>query len=312
MIYEVPEFDEKFLQEAEKLLRPNSDSEIDRCHQRVIMKLNRHCNELSSEQLGKLSVMILNCQANAEGRKVFPCTTDMTLKQCTVEMDPNTWNVYHQITNRAKAICVSTRQDQFRGLTELTVNKLMQAAQSQLNMMKDLLDNQNRLNQINKENIDEINENDAKTKAKMEEYQIKSIELAEKHKAHLVENALEFQKEKSLKEFAFVDTARRLQYLQTKMATVSSSLKFHEDDIHLRHSEIVEDVEQISSLMKDIVDVVNLQGQEALKLYNQTKEYMEELNENLAYLTHKVSAIRQYSDGFVTSFQEIGIDVKGW
>lgn len=115
MIYEIPEFDEKFLLEAEKLLKPNLDSEIDRCNQRVIMKLNRHCSELSSEQLGKLAVMLLNCQANVEGRRVFPCTVHMTLKECTSEMDVNIWNVYHQITNRAKAVCVTTRQEQFRG-----------------------------------------------------------------------------------------------------------------------------------------------------------------------------------------------------
>lgn len=41
-------------------------------------------------------------------------------------MDPDTWNAYHLITNRAKAICAAVRQEQFRGLTEMTVNKLMQ------------------------------------------------------------------------------------------------------------------------------------------------------------------------------------------
>lgn len=40
-------------------------------------------------------------------------------------MDANTWNTYHLITNRAKAVCAAIRQEQFRGLTEITVNKLM-------------------------------------------------------------------------------------------------------------------------------------------------------------------------------------------
>lgn len=42
-------------------------------------------------------------------------------------MDGDTWNAYHLITNRAKAICTSIRQEQFRGLTEMTVNKLMKS-----------------------------------------------------------------------------------------------------------------------------------------------------------------------------------------
>lgn len=50
-----------------------------------------------------------------------------SLKDCTLGMDANTWNAYHLITNRAKAVCASIRQDQFRGLSEITVNKLMQS-----------------------------------------------------------------------------------------------------------------------------------------------------------------------------------------
>lgn len=40
-------------------------------------------------------------------------------------MDGEAWNTYHIFTNRAKSVCTTIRQDQFRGLTELTVNKLM-------------------------------------------------------------------------------------------------------------------------------------------------------------------------------------------
>lgn len=50
-----------------------------------------------------------------------------SLKDCTLGMDANTWNAYHLITNRAKAVCAAIRQDQFRGLAEITVNKLMQS-----------------------------------------------------------------------------------------------------------------------------------------------------------------------------------------
>lgn len=48
-----------------------------------------------------------------------------TLRQCTKAMDGEAWNTYHIFTNRAKSVCVTIRQDQFRGLAELTVNKLM-------------------------------------------------------------------------------------------------------------------------------------------------------------------------------------------
>lgn len=116
--------DEKFLQEATRLIDQNL-SELDICHHRVILKLRNSCHEMNAEELGKLAVMLLNCQSSSEGRALFECTDAMTLKECTTNMDGETWNAYHLITNRAKAVCVATRHEQFRGLTELTVNKLM-------------------------------------------------------------------------------------------------------------------------------------------------------------------------------------------
>lgn len=126
--YELTSNDEKFLQEATKLIG-SPVSELDVCHHRVIMKLRKSCSELNAEQLGKLAVMLLNCQSYSEGRSMFKCTETMSLKDCTQGMDSDTWNAYHLVTNRAKAVCVAIRQDQFRGLTELTVNKLMQSGE---------------------------------------------------------------------------------------------------------------------------------------------------------------------------------------
>jgi hypothetical protein len=53
-------------------------------------------------------------------------------------MDPDTWNTYHLMNNRARAVCLAARQAQFRALTEMTVNKLMTSAQGQLNAMSSL------------------------------------------------------------------------------------------------------------------------------------------------------------------------------
>lgn len=124
--YELSTTDEKFLQEATKLIAV-AQSELDVCHHRVILTLRKTCHELNAEQLGRLSVMLLNCQSHTEGRKLFECNDNMSLKDCTKDMDPDTWNAYHLITNRAKAVCVAIRQEQFRGLTEITVNKLMKS-----------------------------------------------------------------------------------------------------------------------------------------------------------------------------------------
>ena len=44
---------------------------------KVVSELKKSCGEVSEEELAKLSVLLLNCQSEAEGREVFPCTERM-------------------------------------------------------------------------------------------------------------------------------------------------------------------------------------------------------------------------------------------
>ena len=48
------------------------------------------------------------------------------------------WNTYHLMNNRARAVCYAARHQQFRALSEMTVNRLMRTATEQLHTM-DLL-----------------------------------------------------------------------------------------------------------------------------------------------------------------------------
>ena len=61
-----------------------------------------------------------------------------TIADCTKDMDSTTWNSYQIVSNRARALCYATQQQQFRHLTELTVNQLVSTAHGQLEYMKEL------------------------------------------------------------------------------------------------------------------------------------------------------------------------------
>lgn len=45
------------------------------------------------------------------------------------------WNTYHLMNNRARAVCYAARHQQFRALSEMTVNRLMRTANEQLHTM---------------------------------------------------------------------------------------------------------------------------------------------------------------------------------
>lgn len=61
-----------------------------------------------------------------------------TIKECTADMDPDTWNAYHIVSNRARSVCYATRQQLFRRRAEQTVNALISTATSQLASMTHL------------------------------------------------------------------------------------------------------------------------------------------------------------------------------
>ena len=114
----------------------------------VVHELRQSCGLMAEEELGKMAVDLLNCQSQAEDRATFTCTEDMvrsrsphiapsspslqTLAECTAGMDATVWNAYHIISNRARSVCYSTRQQQFRTQTEAVVNKLSSSSLQQI------------------------------------------------------------------------------------------------------------------------------------------------------------------------------------
>ena len=43
----------------------------------VVFKLKKKCGELTEEELGKVSVQLLNCQSSVEERTIYPCNEQM-------------------------------------------------------------------------------------------------------------------------------------------------------------------------------------------------------------------------------------------
>ncbi|RXM29066.1 Protein brambleberry [Acipenser ruthenus] len=156
--FEMTTADDRFLAEAKQL----EMSPLDSCHYKVayrrctqhgfagssvirisiiaiywvIAQLKSSCSGLSEEEIAKLGVVLFNCQAEVEGRKTYPCTPEMTIKECTEPMDADTWNAYHIVSNRARSVCYTTRQQHFKRRTEVTVNSLVATATSQLEAMR--------------------------------------------------------------------------------------------------------------------------------------------------------------------------------
>lgn len=249
MPYELNERDEKFIQEANKLLG-TSFTELDMCHQRVVLALKKSCNNLNSEQLGKLSVMLLNCQFDAEGRVTFDCTDDMSLKQCTENMNSDTWNSYLSVMNSAKAVCQIVRNEQFRGLTEIAVNKLMKTTLEQIEIMEQLKNEQKSLHEITSYAIDEL----AETNLKFIREQNEMIRLTEANRFKIENNFNSLIREKIL-----IESGERnlLMFLTELTKKIDESMKLMEtqtEQSKIGHTELINDMTEIESNFRNIIE----------------------------------------------------------
>lgn len=74
--YELPAENEEFLKEGLTLINAPRES-LDLCTHRVVQTLAKDCNKMNLEEIGKLAVMMLNCQLEIEGREVFTCKPEM-------------------------------------------------------------------------------------------------------------------------------------------------------------------------------------------------------------------------------------------
>lgn len=81
--FELPiENDEFIMQGLEAIKAPKSALDI--CSHRVILQLQKNCNQLTMEEIGKLSIMLMNCQLTVENRPKLPCKPEMVRKLITI------------------------------------------------------------------------------------------------------------------------------------------------------------------------------------------------------------------------------------
>ncbi|XP_055595220.1 protein brambleberry-like [Uranotaenia lowii] len=293
--YELAEGDEAFLREASKWIG-NNLSKLDFCHHRVILKLKNSCNQLNAEEIGKLAVMLLNCQSDSEGRRIYPCTEQMSLKECTSNMDPDTWNAYHLVTNRAKAVCASVRHDQFRGLTELTVNKLMSTAHEQITMMGQLAENQKELQSVTQEAIDEMSANNDRIISQQGDI----MRLSETHRAKVESNFRELVREKSLIRAGQQEVAILLTDLRTRIDDSIKQLESQSKRSKLNHASLLSDMETLQKHAAMISNKIDETGthfashhKAAEEQYQYTLGQLQKINNTVANMLTMIGALQK-------------------
>lgn len=207
------------------------------------MKLQTDCNSLNDEQLAKLAVQLLNCQSFVEGRKLYPCTDNMSIKDCTQDMDSDTWTSYHLMSNRARAVCYSIRQIQFRGLAEHTVNKLMESSQKQLGMLGKIAEEQEAIQEVAMETLGGVVEGNKELRQQQQD-----LMKAQMHGQLVLENNINrLVEEKRLIAESHRELEEMSKDMRGKILEASRQIQQQAGESKSNHQELLDDIVAIQN-----------------------------------------------------------------
>ncbi|XP_019120717.2 protein brambleberry [Larimichthys crocea] len=294
--FEMVTADEKFLAEANHM----EISPLDSCHYRVVARLKASCQSLSEEQLAKLGVVLFNCQAESEGRQTFPCTEEMSIKECTADMDSDTWNAYHIVSNRARSVCYATRQQLFRRRAEHTVNTLISTATSQLDAMKDLKAGQLELKELTAASLEKVLDGHSALQAQ----QGKLYEGQEHMESSLRDNLQRLSQEKALIASGQELVAQLIQGITEKMENVSENLQIQGSEVQDSHSAIVKDLSDVRHQAQDIYQKIDHSMSEFLQYQDQTSQYYTDLMNKLERMNSTLGFMLHYLDNMQSRIEE--------
>ncbi|XP_078541657.1 protein brambleberry-like [Lissotriton helveticus] len=293
--FEMTTVDEKFLAETRHL----SLSPLDSCHLKVVSQLQASCTDLSEEELAKLGVALFNCQASVEGRPTYPCTEEMTLAECTQGMDPNTWNAYHIVSNRARAVCYAARQLHFRRRTELTVNTLVSTAVNQLEAMKLLKEGQQELKELTSESLQKVVSSQEDLLSQQEKLQGSQ----KKMETSINGNLEQLAQEKALIASGHQLVAQLIEGITKKMENVSSQLVSQDVELQEGHKLILADLLEVRSRSQEVYDKIESNLATFLAHQSQTAQYYDVLMGKLQRMNETLGMVLYAMDHMQSSVE---------
>ncbi|XP_078114486.1 protein brambleberry isoform X2 [Sander vitreus] len=294
--FEMATTDERFLSEAKQM----ELSPLDSCHFKVVAQLKASCESLPEEQLAKLGVVLFNCQAEVEGRQTYPCTEEMTIKECTADMDSDTWNAYHIVSNRARSVCYATRQQLFRRRAEHTVNALISTATSQLDAMKDLKEGQLELKELTAASLDKLLDGHSA----LQEQQGKLYEGQGQMESSLRDNLERLGQEKALIASGQELVAQLIRGITKRMENVSEHLQIQGLEVQDSHKAIVKDLTDVRHQAQDIHQKIDHSMLEFLQYQDQTSQYYTDLMNKLERMNSTLGATLHYLDNMQSRIEE--------
>ncbi|XP_059618906.1 protein brambleberry-like [Phlebotomus argentipes] len=298
ILFELTPHETTFLEEVLSLSGTKSPSSLDRCQQRVVLKLRKQCREMNEEELGKLSVMLVNCQRQSEGRIVLECSESMSLRDCVSSIDTDAYSAYQTMATRAKAVCIAVGQQQYRLWAEKAVNKLTDFAHEQLQASDRLVEDQRSLQELIDTTSSRIADKEREILTLIDFIRAKSMASVKEASR---ENSLWMESHKQKIESTLEEFNKFSSDITSTSTLLGSDLeKLHENtlkiakEISAANTELLEQIEKISSQYRMTLDHLgNIQSTVEL-LLKTINAWQEDINRNSEWIGSILGGINVY------------------
>ncbi|KAG0439325.1 hypothetical protein HPB47_016684 [Ixodes persulcatus] len=208
-------------------------------------------------------------------------------------MDQHTWNAYHLVSNRARAVCYSTRQQQFHAKTEMTINKLVWSSDQQARAMSEFERSQLRVS----ENQEELMAQQEKLKSSQQNVQV-----------FVAENLKELTIEKALIAAGQRELARMTDSIRKKLDAASNIMLTNEQQRQISHRQLVQDLSTVQEYAKFLQEKLDIGAKDLHSHHKETSMQFEDTLNNLS----KINASIGYLQKMVEETRvELG-DKLGW
>ncbi|KAH8041715.1 hypothetical protein HPB51_017517 [Rhipicephalus microplus] len=222
-----------------------------------------------------------------------------TLRQCTQGMDQHTWNTYHLISNRARAVCYSTRQQQFYAKTEMTVNKLVWTTDQQVKAMSQLEQEQQKVSELTSQTLETMSSGQ---KALMQQQEkLKSSQQSVQN--FVAANLKELMLEKALIAAGQRELAQMTNVIRKKLDAASTMMLSNEQQRQVNHRELLKDLKAVQDYAKFLqerleqatLEVLGRQETAAVR-FEETLNNLGKINSSIGYVQEVIDTMRKDID----------------
>ena len=110
------------------------------CWRRAVERLDHSCKRLSDMEQSKLAVAFANCHLEKSGRATYPCTEEMSVRECTEPMDSDAYQTYTHFFTHTGHICYFIQIELWQGRTEGLIDRLSLTSSEALQKLERSLD----------------------------------------------------------------------------------------------------------------------------------------------------------------------------